>query len=95
MAEKTQVIISGAGPTGLIMAIWLRRKGISVRIFDKSLGPGTTSRALAVQARTLEYYQQLGIAENLIFKGKIVSEIIMRRKGKIAAKVQLGALGNT
>ena len=56
------VLIVGAGPTGLVLALWLTRLGIHVRIVDKALEPGTTSRALAVQARTLELYRQLGLA---------------------------------
>lgn len=54
------VLIVGAGPTGLVLALWLTRLGVTVRIIDKAIEPGTTSRALAVQARTLEFYRQLG-----------------------------------
>src|SRR5689334_13382065 len=53
------VLIAGAGPTGLVLALWLTRLGVSVRIIDKTAEPGTTSRALAVSARTLELYRQL------------------------------------
>jgi len=48
------VLIVGAGPTGLVLALWLTRLGVRVRIVDKAAEPGTTSRAIAVQARTLE-----------------------------------------
>ena len=47
----TDVLIIGAGPTGLVLALWLTRLGVKVRIIDKTAEPGTTSRALAVQAR--------------------------------------------
>ena len=50
----SDVLIIGAGPTGLILALWLTRLGVKVRIVDKTAEPGTTSRALGVQARTLE-----------------------------------------
>src|SRR5262245_20881306 len=53
---ETDVLIIGAGPTGLVLALWLTHLGIRVRIIDKMAEPGTTSRALAVQARTLELY---------------------------------------
>jgi 2-polyprenyl-6-methoxyphenol hydroxylase-like FAD-dependent oxidoreductase len=59
---RVQVLIVGAGPTGLVMALWLTRLGIPVRIIDKTAEPGTTSRAVAVQARTLEFYRQIGLA---------------------------------
>ena len=52
----TEVFIVGAGSTGLVLALWLARLRIRVRIVDKAADPGTTSRALAVQARTLELY---------------------------------------
>ena len=57
------VLIVGAGPTGLVLALWLTKMGVKVRIIDKAPEPGTTSRALAVQARTLELYRQLDLAD--------------------------------
>ena len=62
--QNTDVLIVGAGPTGLVLALWLTRLGVRVRIVDKTAEPGTTSRALAVQARTLELYSQLGLADD-------------------------------
>jgi 2-polyprenyl-6-methoxyphenol hydroxylase-like FAD-dependent oxidoreductase len=56
---KSDVLIVGAGPTGLVLALWLTKLGVKVRIIDKTSEAGTTSRALAVQARTLELYRQL------------------------------------
>lgn len=87
------VIICGAGPTGLVLALWLKRNGIPFRIFDKSAGPGETSRALAVQARTLEFYSQLGIAQDLIHAGVEVPQLILRRKGRKVATAKFGAIG--
>ncbi|EJP65021.1 monooxygenase, FAD-binding protein [Beauveria bassiana ARSEF 2860] len=56
----TDVLIVGAGPTGLALAIWLTKLGVAVRIIDKAATLATTTRALAVQARTLELYSQIG-----------------------------------
>jgi 2-polyprenyl-6-methoxyphenol hydroxylase-like FAD-dependent oxidoreductase len=47
------VLIAGAGPTGLTAAMELSRMGVAVRIIDKAKGPSETSRALAVQSRTV------------------------------------------
>lgn len=91
--NQTSVLIVGAGPTGLVLAFWLKRRGINFRIIDKSAAPGTTSRAIAVQARTLEFYKQLGIAELLINAGITTPQLILRRKGKVAAIAKFGALG--
>ncbi|WP_458097982.1 FAD-dependent oxidoreductase [Roseomonas sp. WA12] len=63
------VLIVGAGPTGLALALWLTKQGIGVRIIDKAAGPGETSRAMAVQARTLELYRQLDLADAVIAAG--------------------------
>jgi 2-polyprenyl-6-methoxyphenol hydroxylase-like FAD-dependent oxidoreductase len=63
------VLIVGAGPTGLVLALWLTRLGVRVRIIDKAAEPGTTSRALAVQTRTLEFYQQIGLATTVVERG--------------------------
>ncbi len=57
--RDTDILIIGAGPTGLVLALWLARLGMRVRIVDKMAEPGTTSRAVAVQARTLELYSQV------------------------------------
>ena len=58
----TELVIAGAGPTGLVLALWLAR--FRIRIIDRSAEPGTTSRAVAVQARTLELYRQLAFARD-------------------------------
>jgi 2-polyprenyl-6-methoxyphenol hydroxylase-like FAD-dependent oxidoreductase len=66
--SRADVLIAAAGPTGLVLAIWLT-KLVRVRIIDKVAEPGTTSRALAVQARTLEFYQQIGLADAVVKRG--------------------------
>ena len=63
---RSDVLIVGAGPTGLVLALWLTRLGVKVRIIDKTAEPGTTSRALAVQARTLELYRQLDLTDAVV-----------------------------
>ena len=63
---RSDVLIIGAGPTGLVLALWLTKLGVKVRIIDKTAEPGTTSRALAVQARTLELYRQLDLADAVV-----------------------------
>lgn len=91
--KRTPVLIVGAGPTGLVLALWLKKKGIDFRIIDKNNGPGKTSRALAVQARTLEFYRQLGLDQQLISLGVLADQLTLRRGGKAIAVAHLGALG--
>jgi 2-polyprenyl-6-methoxyphenol hydroxylase-like FAD-dependent oxidoreductase len=64
-----QVLIVGAGPTGLVLALWLAKLGVPFRIVEKNSGPGQTSRAMAVHARTLEFYRQVGIADEVVRRG--------------------------
>lgn len=59
--SNPQVLIVGAGPTGLVLALWLTKVGVPVRIIDKLGAPGTTSRALVFHVRNLEFYRQMGI----------------------------------
>jgi 2-polyprenyl-6-methoxyphenol hydroxylase-like FAD-dependent oxidoreductase len=66
----TEVLIVGAGPTGLVFALALTRLGVRVRVIDKTKEPGTTSRALAVQARTFELYGQIGLADEVVEHGR-------------------------
>jgi 2-polyprenyl-6-methoxyphenol hydroxylase-like FAD-dependent oxidoreductase len=88
-----QVLIVGAGPTGLVLALWLTRLGVKVRLIDKMSEPGTTSRALAVQARTLEFYQQVGLAKAVVDRGHKVPALNLWVKGAKAASVPLQDMG--
>src|SRR5262249_42324335 len=62
----TDVLVVGAGPTGLMAGLVLARRGIPVVVCDQKAGPTRESRALAVQARTMEIYDQLGLAGQVL-----------------------------
>src|SRR6201996_9143653 len=90
---RANVLIVGAGPTGLVLALWLTRQGVSVRIIDKTSEPGTTSRALAVQARTLELYRQLDLAEAVVAKSHQVPAGNFWVRGERKARISLSDIG--
>jgi 2-polyprenyl-6-methoxyphenol hydroxylase-like FAD-dependent oxidoreductase len=90
---RSEVLIVGAGPTGLVLALWLTKLGVTVRIIDKTAEPGTTSRALAVHARTLELYRQLDLANAIIEKGHKVPAIGLWVGGKREARVSFEDVG--
>src|SRR6266550_2810536 len=91
---QTDVLIIGAGPTGLVLALWLTNLGVKVRIIDKSVEAGTTSRALAVQARTLELYRQLDLTEAVVARGHRVRAVNLWVKGEAAARVPFESVGS-
>jgi 2-polyprenyl-6-methoxyphenol hydroxylase-like FAD-dependent oxidoreductase len=87
------LLIVGAGPTGLSLAAWLAHQGVHARIIDRTAEPGTSSRALAVQARTLELYQQLGLTQALLARGHKVPAINLWVRGAHAARMPFEAIG--
>jgi 2-polyprenyl-6-methoxyphenol hydroxylase-like FAD-dependent oxidoreductase len=89
----TDVLIAGAGPTGLVLALWLRHSGARVRIVDKETLPGTTSRALVVHARTLELYRQIELADAVVERGLKFAAANFWVKGRQVAHAEFGAMG--
>ena len=90
---NTPVLIAGAGPTGLTLGLRLARHGIPFRIIDQASGPGQASRAMVLQARTLEFYGQLGLAETVIGRGIQVETAHFREHGQEVAALSLKDIG--
>jgi 2-polyprenyl-6-methoxyphenol hydroxylase-like FAD-dependent oxidoreductase len=90
----SDVLIIGAGPTGLILALWLTKLGVKVRIVDKTAEPGTTSRALGVQARTLELYRQLDLTDAVLDHGHKVPAVNLWVKGEPATRLSFERIGS-
>jgi 2-polyprenyl-6-methoxyphenol hydroxylase-like FAD-dependent oxidoreductase len=89
----TDVLIVGAGPTGLVLALWLTSLGVRVLIVDRTAEPGTTSRALVVQARTLEFYSQVGIADAVVERGRKAAAVHLWASGEDVARLVFGDMG--
>jgi 2-polyprenyl-6-methoxyphenol hydroxylase-like FAD-dependent oxidoreductase len=92
-SSKTDVLIAGAGPTGLVLALWLARLGIVPRIIDKAADTAKTSRAIVVQARTLEFYRQAGWADDFIDQGLKFTAVNLWVRTRKAARVFFGDAG--
>ena len=87
------VLVVGAGPTGLLLALELCRHGVRPRVVDALPGPSPLSRALVVHARTLELLDRHGLAEAFVARGEVVGGVGLRVRGRMAATVPLGELG--
>jgi 2-polyprenyl-6-methoxyphenol hydroxylase-like FAD-dependent oxidoreductase len=74
-SAEADVLVVGAGPTGLTLAAQLHSLGARVRIVDRQLDRVHESRALAVQPRTLEVLRGLGIAQTLVERGNTASRL--------------------
>ena len=92
MPEVKPVLIVGAGPTGMTAAMELARFRVPVRIVDKLPTPSTTSRALAVQARTLELFEQRGLIQEMLRIGNPGTAATIYGNGKCLGKVHLGEI---
>jgi 2-polyprenyl-6-methoxyphenol hydroxylase-like FAD-dependent oxidoreductase len=95
MAEEPEadVLVVGAGPTGLFLALVLRRLGVAVRIIDDNPGRSRESRAMAVQARTLEFYRQFGIADAAVSIGIRTQNAQVWSNGRRRAAFSFGDMG--
>src|SRR6185295_7484543 len=89
----TDVLVVGAGPTGLMLANQLARRGVRTLIIDRHAAPSLQTRALGVQARTLEIYAYLSIVEKALELGKRATGANIWAQGQRAARVPLGDIG--
>jgi 2-polyprenyl-6-methoxyphenol hydroxylase-like FAD-dependent oxidoreductase len=77
----------------LVLALWLTHLNVRVRIIDITAEAGTTSRALAVQSRTLELYRQIGLADEVVERGRKVLAANIWVTGKHVARAVFGEMG--
>src|SRR4051812_41689730 len=92
-APEVHVLIVGSGPTGLVLAHWLTRLGIAVRIIDRASGPSAASRALGVHPRTLELHRQVGLADAVVQGSVGVAGACLWVGGRRVARVPLRQIG--
>jgi 2-polyprenyl-6-methoxyphenol hydroxylase-like FAD-dependent oxidoreductase len=88
-----QVLVVGAGPTGLVLAADLLARGISTRIIDKGDGASLETRAIAVHARALEVLDHMGLAERFVDHGQAVRWFTFYTDGKPRVSLDLARNG--
>jgi 2-polyprenyl-6-methoxyphenol hydroxylase-like FAD-dependent oxidoreductase len=89
----TRVLIVGAGPTGLMLANQLGRRGVRPLLIDRHSGPAQQTRAIGVQARTLEIYAKLGIAQRALELGTLAHGANMWTQAQRRARIPVGDIG--
>ena len=80
--DRVPVVIVGAGPTGVLLAIELARRGVEVRVLDKQSARPRESRALGIHARTLEVFHQLGLVEEFLELGHRVDGVVFHTRAR-------------
>jgi len=91
--QNTDVLIVGAGPSGLMMAAQLLRYGVQPVIIDSKHGPTDQSKALAVQARSLEIYRQMGVIDKVLPAGKQAGGVSYTLNGETLIDLSFANIG--
>jgi 2-polyprenyl-6-methoxyphenol hydroxylase-like FAD-dependent oxidoreductase len=88
-----QVLVVGAGPTGLVLAADLLARGITTRIIDKGDGVSLETRAVAIHARALEVLDLMGLADRFVARGQIVRRFTFYADGRRRLSLDLARNG--
>jgi len=86
-------LIAGAGPVGLAAALFLARHGVRARLIEKTVEPASTSRALAVNPRTLHLLEATGVTGKMLERGLKITEARLSRGSRIVGRLPLTDLG--
>lgn len=92
---RAQMLIVGAGPTGLVLAAELTRIGVEIRIIDKHVSPLELTKSAALHARTLEHFRDLGVAERILAEGQRVDVLTLRTSYRDRLSVDFRVLDDT
>lgn len=90
--SEVPVVIVGAGPTGVMLAIELARRGVEVRILDKQPSRSQETRAIGIHARTLEVFHQLAMVEEFLELGHRVTGFEVHTRARRSTRVRFGGL---
>jgi 2-polyprenyl-6-methoxyphenol hydroxylase-like FAD-dependent oxidoreductase len=91
--KNTEILIVGAGPTGLSLACQLVRYGIDFIVVEKNEGITPYSKAIGVQARTLEVFDQIGLAQEAVAGGTIAERARLLIDGEVRGELDFSSIG--
>jgi 2-polyprenyl-6-methoxyphenol hydroxylase-like FAD-dependent oxidoreductase len=92
LPDQTDVVIVGAGPTGLTLADALAARGVPFAIVDQAPEGGNTSRAAVIHARTLEVLDQIGVSRRLVDRGVVVPYFAIKDRDRTLLTVPFDTL---
>ncbi len=92
---KSSILIIGAGPSGLMMAAQLLRNGIQPVIVDAKTKASQHSKALVIQARSLEIFRQMGLHQSVLNLGNKISGLVMHKGDNDSVTLELSDLGES
>ena len=90
---EAEVVIVGAGPSGLMAAVQLLRHGVRPVIIDSKTSPVGESRAIAIQARSLEIFRQTGIVDRFLREGNKAECFVQYEDLKEIARIDYAQAG--
>jgi 2-polyprenyl-6-methoxyphenol hydroxylase-like FAD-dependent oxidoreductase len=88
------VLVVGAGPVGLTLALCLARSDVRSRVVDRAPGPSLVSRATEIHARTLELFDALGIVDPFLAAGLAMRDVPFYSDGRLVATMGLGGISS-
>lgn len=87
------IIVAGAGPTGLSAALFLHARGVAPRIVDRAPEPTTRSKAFGVNPRTLTLHRETGVTERMLARGRRLTTASLWRGARRIARIDLTRVG--
>jgi 2-polyprenyl-6-methoxyphenol hydroxylase-like FAD-dependent oxidoreductase len=92
--QDCQVLVVGAGPTGLVLAAELLARGIRTRVIDKGDGVALQTRAIGIHARTLEVLDMMGLAARFTERGQVVRQLRFYSRGRCLTSLEFARCGS-
>jgi 2-polyprenyl-6-methoxyphenol hydroxylase-like FAD-dependent oxidoreductase len=90
--ERTEVLIAGAGPIGMLTALLLSQEGVQLRIIDREWRTATRTYAGALHPRSLQLLHQLGLIEGVLAAGRKIGTVAFYQGSTRRAEVRLSEL---
>ncbi len=92
LPDTCDVLVVGAGPVGLAIAITLAQRGVRPLLIERAETPQTTSRAAVIHAHTLEILDRIGVADGLVAEGRKIEKFAFRDRDRLLGLIRFDGL---